>query len=45
MPDTKTCAHKGCDCKVEEGKAFCCDSCEKAEKQGTVGKCTCGCPK
>lgn len=44
MSDTKECARQGCNCQVSAGKSFCCDACERAEKQGTNEKCTCNNP-
>lgn len=38
MPE---CAHQGCHCEVAADQTYCCDACEKAEKDGTAGGCDC----
>lgn len=43
MPETKECAHKGCTCQVAAEQTYCCDNCEKAEKEGSEGGCDCNC--
>ena len=47
----KNCAHSGCDCKVQEGKAFsrgselfCSEHCANAPAPSGAGNCGCGHP-
>jgi hypothetical protein len=47
----QNCAHSGCDCKVQEGKAntqgeemYCSDHCANARRPAGGGNCGCGHP-